>query len=110
MDLGRAPLNLVGAAILIGGTWWVKPAALDWWREGRPLAYGLLIIPGLVVTLLGAAVLYYLTSSLAVGIATVLLFPLLGVSALLGIGGARQVSASPASLQSPTSCGHGRRR
>ncbi len=85
---GVHPGTLVGAAILIGGTWWVNTAALDWWREGRPLAYGLLIIPGLVVTLLGAAALYYLTSSLAVGIATVLLFPLLGVSALLGIGGA----------------------
>ena len=85
---GVHPGTLIGAAILVGGTWWINTAAIDWWRGGRPLAYGLLIVPGLVLTLIGGAALYYLTSSIAVGIATVLLFPLLGVTALLGIGGA----------------------
>jgi hypothetical protein len=85
---GVHPGTVIGAAILAGGTWWINTAALDWWRQGRPLAYGLLIIPGLVLTVLGGAALYYLTSSVAVGVATLLLFPLLGVTALLGIGGA----------------------
>jgi hypothetical protein len=84
---GTHPGTLVGAALLIGGTWWLNTVGLDWWCTGRSLAYGLLIVPGLVITVVAAAGVVYLTSSPAVGLATVLLFPLLGVTAILGLGG-----------------------
>ena len=75
---------MLGAAVLIGGTWWINTVGLDWWSAGRSVAYGLLIIPGLVVTLVAAGGLVYLTSSPAVGSPRILLFPLLGVVALAG--------------------------
>lgn len=85
---GTHPGTLLGSALLVGGTWWINTAALDWWRSGRALARGILIIPGLVLGVVVAGALVYLTSSPAVGLAALLLFPLLGVGVLLSIGGA----------------------
>lgn len=68
---GFHPGTLTGAFVLIGIAWWVNTAGLRWWRSGRAVAYGVLVIPGLVLTLVTAAGLVYLTSSFAVGIAAV---------------------------------------
>lgn len=85
---GLRPGTVLGAALLIGGAWWVNTAGFDWWRQGRAVAYGLLIVPGLVLTLVAGGAVVYLTSSPAVGIATVALFPLLGTTVILVAAGA----------------------
>lgn len=85
---GTRPGTVLGAALLVGGTWWVNTGGLAWWRGGAALVKGLLIVPGLVLTLVAAAGVVYLTSSPALGVTTIALFPLVGVQVLLGLGGA----------------------
>lgn len=88
---GARPGTVVGAFLLVAGTWWINTAGRHWWSAGRPVAYGLLMLPGLALTVVASGAVVYLTSSPAVGLATLALFPLLGTCALLAAGGAPAV-------------------
>lgn len=85
---GIRPGTVVGAAVLVACTWWVSTAGREWWLAGRAFVVGLVVLPSLVVTLLLAAGLVYLTSSPAVGVALVALAPMAGLLAVLGGAGA----------------------
>ena len=85
---GDRPGTVIGAAALVAGVWLLQTAALRWWRSGRGVAWSLLLGLGVVLTAAVAGGLYYLTSSMAVGIAVGLLYPLAGTLALFGIAGA----------------------
>lgn len=85
---GDRPGTVAGAAALVAGVWLLQTAAGRWWRSGRGVAWSLLLGLGVVLTAAVAGGLYYLTSSLAVGLAVPLLYPLAGTLALFGIAGA----------------------
>ena len=85
---GDRPGTVIGAAALVAGVWLLQTAALRWWRSGRGVAWSLLLGLGVVLTAAVASGLYYLTSSMAVGLAVGLLYPLAGTLALFGIAGA----------------------
>ncbi|HNE89457.1 MAG TPA: hypothetical protein PK902_08965 [Actinomycetota bacterium] len=85
---GDRPGTVIGAAALVAVVWLLQTAALRWWRSGRGVAWSLLLGLGIVLTAAVAGGLYYLTSSLAVGLAVGLLYPLAGTLALFGIAGA----------------------
>jgi hypothetical protein len=85
---GDRPGTVIGAAALVAGVWLLQTAALRWWRSGRGVAWSLLLGLGVVLTAAVAGGLYYLTSSMAVGLAVGLLYPLAGTLALFGIAGA----------------------
>ena len=85
---GDRPGTVIGAAALVAGVWLLQTAALRWWRSGRGVAWSLLLGLGAVLTAAVASGLYYLTSSMAVGLAVGLLYPLAGTLALFGIAGA----------------------
>ena len=85
---GDRPGAVIGAAALVAVVWLLKTAALRWWRSGRGVAWSLLVGLGLVLTVAVAGGLYYLTSSMAVGLAVGLLYPLAGTLALFGLAGA----------------------
>ena len=85
---GDRPGTVIGAAALVAGVWLLRTAAQRWWSSGRGVAWSLLLGLGLVLTVAVAGGLYYLTSSLAVGLAVGLLYPLAGTLALFGIAGA----------------------
>lgn len=85
---GDRPGTVIGAALLVAVVWLLQTAALRWWRSGRGVAWSLLVGLGVVLTAAVAGGLYYLTSSLAVGLAVPLLYPLAGTLALFGVAGA----------------------
>lgn len=85
---GDRPGTVIGAAALVAVVWLLRTAAARWWLSGRGVAWSLLLGLGVVLTAAVAGGLYYLTSSLAVGLAVPLLYPLAGTLALFGIAGA----------------------
>lgn len=85
---GWHPGTLTGAAILVAVVGLVVTVGDRWWRSGRAVAYGLLVVPGILLTLAAGAGIAWLTSSPALAAGTVLLTPLLGVAVLTAAGGA----------------------
>ena len=85
---GDRPGTVIGAAALVAVVWLLRTAAARWWLSGRGVAWSLLLGLGVVLTAAVAGGLYYLTSSMAVGLAVGLLYPLAGTLALFGIAGA----------------------
>jgi hypothetical protein len=84
---GLRPGTVTGAVLLIVGVGFVASRGERWWREGRAVAHGTVVVPGLLFTLVVAAGAVWLTSSTAVGVALALVYPLLGSAALLSLGG-----------------------
>ena len=85
---GLRPGTVTGAvalAVLVG---LVTTVGARWWRGGRAVAYGVVVVPGMLITLIAAAGAVWLTSSTAVGAALAVLYPLLGSAVLLAVGGA----------------------
>ena len=85
---GLRPGTVTGAvalAVLVG---LVSTVGARWWREGRAVACGVVVVPGLLITLAAAAGAVWLTSSAAVGVALAVLYPMLGSAVLLAAGGA----------------------
>jgi hypothetical protein len=85
---GLRPGTVTGAAALAVLVGLVSTAGATWWRGGRAVAYGVVVVPGLLITGIAAAGAAWLTSSTAVGVALAVLYPLLGSAVLLGVGGA----------------------
>lgn len=82
------PGTITGAALLVGVTGLVATIGSTWWRAGRAVAFGLLVVPGVLITLAAAAGVWWLTSSASLASAVVLLAPLLGTTLLMAAGGA----------------------
>jgi hypothetical protein len=85
---GLRPGTVTGAvalAVLVGV---VATVGTTWWRTGRAVAYGVVVVPGVLITLIAAAGAVWLTSSTAAGVALAVLYPLLGSAVLLAAGGA----------------------
>ena len=85
---GLRPGTVTGAVALVLTVGVVRTAGARWWRAGRAVAYGVIVIPGLMITVVLGAAAAWLTSSTPVGVALAVLYPLLGSAALLGLGGA----------------------
>jgi hypothetical protein len=85
---GLRPGTVTGCALLVGIVVLVQSVGRRWWASGRAVAFGLLVLPGLVVTLGLAAGAVWLTSAPAVGGALAALYPLVGTAILLAVGGA----------------------
>lgn len=85
---GLRPGTVTGAALLVAGVALVQSVGRRWWDAGRALALGLLVWPGLLITLALAAGAVWLTSTPAVGVALAALHPLLGTAVLLALAGA----------------------
>ena len=85
---GLRPGTVTGAAALAFLVGLVSTVGATWWRGGRAVAYGLVVVPGLLITMIAAAGAGWLTSSTAVGVALAVLYPLLGSAVLLAAGGA----------------------
>ena len=85
---GLRPGTVTGAVALVVLVGLVDTVGARWWRGGRAVAYGVVVVPGLLITLAVAAGAVWLTSSAAVGVAVAVLYPLLGSAVLLAAGGA----------------------
>ncbi len=85
---GLRPGTVTGAAALVVLVALVSTVGARWWRGGRAVAQGVVIVPGLVITAIAAAGAAWLTSSPSVGVALAVLYPLLGSAVLLAVGGA----------------------
>ena len=85
---GLRPGTVTGAVALALIVGIVSTVGARWWRGGRAVAYGVVVVPGLLITLAAAGGAVWLTSSTAVGVALAALYPLLGSAALLALGGA----------------------
>jgi hypothetical protein len=85
---GLRPGTVTGAAALAILVALVSSVGAGWWRSGRAVAHGVVIVPGLVITVIAAAGAVWLTSSPSVGVALAVLYPLLGSAVLLAVGGA----------------------
>ena len=85
---GLRPGTVTGAAGLVLVVGLVSTVGAPWWRQGRAVAWGVVVVPGVLVTVAAAAGAAWLTSSTPVGVILAVLYPLLGTVILLGIGGA----------------------
>ena len=65
---GLRPGTVTGAAALAVLVGLVSTVGARWWRGGRAVAYGVVVVPGLLITLIAAAGAVWLTSSTAVGV------------------------------------------
>jgi hypothetical protein len=82
------PGTVTGCALLVAAAVLTGTVAHRWWVSGRAVALGLLVWPGLALTLALSAAIVWLTSSPSVGVALLALYPLVGPAALLALGGA----------------------
>jgi hypothetical protein len=85
---GLRPGTVTGAVLLVVTVGLVASRGEHWWHGGRAVANGTVVVPGLLITLVVAAGAVWLTSSPSVGVALPVLYPLLGSTALLSLGGA----------------------
>lgn len=85
---GTRPGTVTGCVLLVGAAVLVGTRGRRWWAGGRAVALGLLVWPGLALSLALSAAVIWLTSSPSVGVALAALYPLLGTAALLALGGA----------------------
>jgi hypothetical protein len=85
---GVRPGTVVGALLLVATVGLVHVVGRRWWDGGRGVAYGLLVVPGVLLTVAAAAGAWWLTSSTAVAVSLAALYPLLGTVLLLSLGGA----------------------
>jgi len=103
---GLRPGTITGAVLLVVLVGAAAGRGEHRWRDGRAVAHGTVVVPGLLITLVAAAGAIWLTSSPSVGVALAVLYPLLGSTALLSLGGApgeaglTRITPEPYSLSS----------
>ncbi len=84
---GTHPGTVAGAALLLlivglANTW-----ARQWWDDARHVAWAVIVVPGLIITVAVAAGAFWLTSSASAAVALVTLYPLVGALTLFAGGG-----------------------
>lgn len=85
--VGVHPGTVTGTALLMIVIGVANTVALPWWEPARHIAWRLVVVPGVVLTLALVAGSAWLTSSLPAASALLLLFPLAGTLALFALAG-----------------------
>lgn len=84
---GTHPGTVIGAAALLLIVGLATTVGRPWWDQARRVAWAIVVIPGLILTVVAGAVAFWFTSSGSAAIALVILYPLVGSLALFAGGG-----------------------